>query len=244
MNRLWIVPCLLVTAAHAADPSALWHIAHDRCVPHQQNDNDPGPCSLVDLASGYVILKDIVGATQFLLIPTARIGGIESAAILEPGAANYWDEAWRARHFMEDRAGKPLPRETISLAINSPYGRTQDQLHIHIDCVRADVHDAIVSRRDEIGRTWSAFPTPLVNLPWRALRVDGENLDRADPFRLLADGDRDAAADMAKHTLVVVGMTYQDNQPGFVVLDGKVDVPAGNRASGEVLQDHDCALAH
>ena len=39
-------------------------------------------------------------------------------------------------------------------------------------------------------------------------------------------------------------MTWQDNLPGFVVLDGVVDQAAGNGGAAEDLQDHDCALAH
>jgi CDP-diacylglycerol pyrophosphatase len=49
---------------------------------------------------------------------------------------------------------------------------------------------------------------------------------------------------MSKRTLAVVGITWSDNVAGFAVLDGKFDVPIGNPASSEVLQDHDCALAH
>jgi CDP-diacylglycerol pyrophosphatase len=243
MKYLWIVPWLVIGAAQAADPSALWRITNERCVPHQRDGDDPKPCALVDLAAGYVILKDLIGATQFLLMPTARTDGIESPEILAPNAPNYWDEAWRARRFTEERAGKSLPREVISLAINSAYGRTQNQLHIHIDCVRRDVRDALASHRDTVGRSWSNFPVALADQPWRAIRVDGPDLGPVNPFRLLAEGDPAAAAEMAKHTLVVVGMTWEDNQPGFVVLDENADLLAGNSASGELLQDHDCALA-
>lgn len=241
---LWILPWLLTTAAQAADPSALWKITDGKCVPHMRESNDPAPCSVVDLSAGYVILKDIVGATQFLLIPAVRISGIESPDVLAPNAPNYWDDAWRMRLLTENRAGKPLPREALSLAINSPYGRTQDQLHIHIDCVRPDVRDALTANRDAIGVSWTEFPVTLAGLPWRTLRVDGANLGTVNPFRLLANGDPDAGADMAKHTLVVVGMTWRDGAAGFALLDGKVDLPAGNTGSGEVLQDHDCTLAH
>jgi hypothetical protein len=38
-------------------------------------------------------------------------------------------------------------------------------------------------------------------------------------------------------------MTWRDDVAGFVILDGKVDLPAGNTGGSEVLQDHDCALA-
>jgi CDP-diacylglycerol pyrophosphatase len=231
-------------AAHAADPSAIWHIDHDKCVPNMREAHDPAPCAIVDLNDGYVILKDRDGATQYLLMPTARISGIEDPAVLAPGVTNFWDRAWRARTLAEDRAGKPLPREALSLAINSPYGRTQDQLHIHIDCVRPDVHDALAGHRDAIGPRWTAFPVPLAGQPWRAIRVEGVDFGMVDPFQLLATSDPAAAADMGKHTLVAVGMTWSDGTPGFAVLDGTLDLSAGNRASGEILQDHDCALAH
>jgi CDP-diacylglycerol pyrophosphatase len=241
MKCLWIVAWLIMGAAQAvADPSALWNIEHDRCIPHQQSGNDPKPCSLADLDAGYVILKDLIGATQFLLMPTVRTGGIEDPAILAPEAPNYWEQAWRARRFTEERAGKPLPREALSLAINSAYGRTQDQLHIHIDCVRADVRDVLAAHRDAIGSAWTAFPVPIADRPWRAIRVDGVVLGSVNPFRLLAEGI--TASGMARHTLVVVGMNYPE--PGFVVLDGEADLLTGNRGSGEDLQDHDCALAH
>jgi CDP-diacylglycerol pyrophosphatase len=245
MKFLWMVPWLLLSfAAQAANPSALWNIDNGKCVPHMRESNDPAPCSIVDLAAGYVVLKDIVGATQFLLMPTVRISGIESSAVLAPAAPNYWDLAWRARYLTEQRTGKPLPRDALSLAINSPYGRTQDELHIHIDCVRRDVRDALTAHREAIREAWDTFPVTLASQTWRAVRIDGENLGPINPFQLLAEGDADAAADMGKHTLVVVGMTWPGNVAGFVVLDGKVDLPAGNHGSGEDLQDHDCALAH
>jgi CDP-diacylglycerol pyrophosphatase len=243
MKLLAVISWPFIGAAQAADPSAIWNIENGKCVPHMWESHDPAPCSIVDLDAGYVILKDRNGATQFLLMPTARISGIESPAVLAPDAPNYWDRAWRARILTEQRAGKNLPREVLSLAINSPYGRSQDQLHIHIDCVRRDVRDALAANRDAIGESWDAFPVPLAGQPWRALRVDGENLGTVNPFRLLAKGDPDAAADRGKHTLVVVGMTWGDKVAGFAVLDGKVDAMGGNHGSGEDLQDHDCALA-
>jgi CDP-diacylglycerol pyrophosphatase len=247
---LWIIPwllissCLPIRTAQAADPSALWNITNGKCVPHMRDANNPAPCSIVDLRAGYVVLKDLIGATQFLLLPTSRISGIESPAILAPDALNYWDRAWRARLLTEHLAGKKLPREALSLAINSPYGRSQDQLHIHIDCVRRDVRDALAANRDAISLYWGTFPVKLAGKSWRAFRIDGANLGTVNPFRLLARGEPDAAANMARHTLAVVGMTWSNKVVGFAVLDGTVDPAAGDRVSAEDLQDHDCALAH
>jgi CDP-diacylglycerol pyrophosphatase len=229
----------VVLAARAADPSKLWHIVHDRCVPDMQQKHEPAPCTIVDLAGGYTVLKDIVGATQYLLIPTARVSGIEDPALLAPDSPNYWQPAWDARSLVEQRAGRALPRDALSLAINSSVGRTQDQLHIHIDCVRADVRASLIEHADEIGPQWKAFPAQLAGHTYRALRLDGAEFGARDPFRLLSDTV--PAEEMRWHTLVAVGMTF-GAQPGFVLLDDHADLLAGDRASGEELQDHACAV--
>ena len=238
---------LLPAGACAADPSALWKIVDGACVPHQQATHDPSPCAEVDLrkgvGKGFAILKDIRGATQFLLIPTARIGGIEDPAILAPDAENFWADAWDARSFVEGKLNRTLPRSSVSLAINSVYGRTQNQLHIHIDCVRQDVRDSLVANLDRIGPNWSMYPVPLAGHMYRAIRIEQVNLGIIDPFRVLADGVPGAAEAMGSHTLVLVGATFPaDGRDGFVLLDDHADLMAGDRASGEELQDHDCVL--
>jgi CDP-diacylglycerol pyrophosphatase len=243
-----LIGLLLATASsHAADPSALWKIVDGKCVPHEEADHNPTPCASVDLAEGvakgYAALKDINGIAQFLLIPTARIGGIEDPAILAPGATNYWKAAWDDRHFVEERLHTTLPRDAVSLAINSAYGRTQNQFHIHIDCVRPDVHDALAANLDQITDTWTVFPTLLAGHNYRSIRIRRPTLDGVDPFHVLADDDPQAKADMGKHTLVLIGATFQDGSDGFVLLDDHLDLLTGNFASGEQLQDHSCAIA-
>jgi CDP-diacylglycerol pyrophosphatase len=245
----WVLPALLIApvSCRAADPSVLWKIVHGQCAPHEQAANDPAPCALVDLAQGaekgFAVLKDINGVAQYLLIPTARIGGIEDPAILAPGETNYWSAAWDGRHFVEERLHKSLPRDALSLAINSSVGRTQDQLHIHIDCVRPDVRQTLNANLDKIIGTWTPFPFSLAGNAYRSIRIDQATLDGIDPFRLLADTEPAAKAEMGMHTLVVVGATFPDNRAGFVLLDDHADLPAGDRASGEMLQDHTCAVA-
>jgi CDP-diacylglycerol pyrophosphatase len=221
-----------------ADPNALWTIVHDQCVPDQVASSDPAPCSLVDLTSGerhgYAVLKDLVGATQFLLIPTDRISGIESQALLEPDAANYFASAWEAGGFVDARAGVDIPRDWMSLAVNSAVARSQNQLHIHIDCVRADVRETVRRHISDVGSAWVPFPEPLSGHPYLAMSVEGENLDSVNPVRLLAD----RAPDMGVQTLVVVGTYLGNGKPGFILLAGQADPAAGNPGAGEELQDH------
>ena len=117
----------LAAPARAEDPDALWKIISQKCLPNEQEYGQPSPCAVVDFndgdAHGYVVLKDRNGATQYLLMPTAKITGIEDPAVLAPGAANYFADAWRERHFTVDAAERDLRRDELSLAINSVYGR-------------------------------------------------------------------------------------------------------------------------
>lgn len=235
-------------SSHAqSDPNALWSIVNGSCVPDQRQHDEPAPCAQVDLSAGeqdgYAVLKDLVGPLQFLLIPTGRITGIENPSILEPDATNYFAAAWRARSFVEERAGRSLPRDWVSLAINSEQARTQTQLHIHVDCVRADVHDALAQHASEIGAAWAPFPVPLAGSRYSAIAVAGEDMDAVNPFDLLADGLPGARADMGDQTLVVVGAVGQDGEPGFVILTDRADAATGDVASGESLQDHTSCVA-
>lgn len=225
----------------AADPSALWHIVHGHCVPDQLRKRAPGPCAAVNLDQGYAVLKDRRGAYQFLLIPTARVSGIDDPAILAPGAPNYWQAAWQARNFLERRVGRPVPRDDLTLAINSAAGRSQNQLHIHIDCIRPDVRSALRQNLERIGPHWAPFPVLLAGEGYRAMRIAQTDLQGSDPFRILA---RSVAPDQMRwHTLVVAAVSFGD-RPGFVLLDGKANAATGNRGHGEALQDHACSVLH
>jgi CDP-diacylglycerol pyrophosphatase len=227
-------------AAH--ERNALWKVVNDMCVPDMRLRGSPAPCAKVDLGRGFVVLKDIVGHAQVLLMPTRRITGIEDPQLLSPTGPNYWQAAWEARATLEQRLGRPVPREAIGLAINSAHARTQDLLHIHVDCLRPDVAAVLRVRGDRIGARWSDLRIPLVGRRYRAMRIMGEDLGSRDPFKLLATGDPHARADMGQQTLVVAGYRSARGKPGFLLLSRRADpaVPL-DRAHGENLLDHRCA---
>ena len=237
---------LLWSAVARADPSALWRIVHERCVPNEAQHHDPAPCTLVELshgaARGYVVLKDRVGATQFLVLPTARITGIESPALLARDAPDYMQDAWAARSFVRRRAPARLSRAELSLAVNSIYGRTQNQLHIHVDCLREDVRDALSQHRDSIGNAWRPFAVTLAGHRYIARRLIARDFAGVNPFRMLAEAGAETRAHMGDYTLAIAGATFGD-RPGFILLADRADLPRGDFASGETLQDHACAVA-
>ncbi|MDA8250891.1 MAG: CDP-diacylglycerol diphosphatase [Rhodospirillales bacterium] len=237
---LLLAALLLATPARArADSDALWRIVHGQCVPDQLQHADPAPCAQVALADGWAVLKDRRGVAQFLLIPTARVTGIEDPAILAPGAPNYFAAAWAERGRTQARLPHPVPRDALALAINSPSGRSQNQLHIHIDCLRADVRAALRAHVAVIGPDWAPLPGGLLGHPYLARRLDGAEFGTANPFRLLAQWPGVGAAGLRPWTLVVAGAA-----DGFILLADRADPRAGDPAEGEEVQDHDCALAH
>jgi CDP-diacylglycerol pyrophosphatase len=224
----------------------LWHHVHDECVLDQAQHGDPAPCAYVALgqgaARGFAIYKDRQGATQFLLIPTGRISGIDDPVLLLPSAPNYWASAWQARAYVEKAAKRAIAWDAIGLAINSAIARSQDQLHIHIDCVQPDVHDALVKHMREIGTGWAPFPVELHGLPYLARRLAATDLAAQDPFKLLAAGVPGAAQDMRDETLALVGADFGGGEKGFVLLAGRADLAKMRLAHGANLLDHTCRL--
>ncbi len=224
--------------ARGTNRNALWRIVSTECIPGQAETANPSPCVLVDAAHGYAVLKDIRGNTQYLLIPTVRVTGIEDPALQDPQAPDYFGAAWSARHYVEQRLGHALPRADIGLAVNSREGRSQDQLHIHIDCLRSSVRDALRDHMDAIGDSWSVLPVPLAGHRYRVRRIAQAELAGSQPFRLMP---QDAPA--ASQTIVAAGVDLPGGRPGFVLLDDGANRQIHDDASGAELLDHACAGA-
>ncbi len=226
---------------------ALWKIAHDKCVPDQLAHQSPAPCALVDLkggaVQGYVILKDLRGIAQYLLIPTRRISGIGSPDLIAPDAPNYWAAAWENRHFVSERLKRDVAWDKIGLAINSSLSRSQDQLHIHIDCVRPDVRVALAARISEIKTTWSPLPFKLAGQRYFARRLKAADLAQQNPFKLLAEGLPSAGANMGEESLAVIGVAFNPGENGFVLLATRGAHDNGVGAHAEQLLEPRCAVA-
>jgi CDP-diacylglycerol pyrophosphatase len=227
--------------------NALWEVVHNVCVPGQLQIHDPKPCLKVDLNGGidrgFAILRDPRGGTQFLLIPTVQISGIESPAVRGLDAINYFAYAWEVRTNINEALHRNVPRDEVGLAINSGVSRSQDQLHIHFSCVRAEVFETLHKNEKSIGTHWAQFKVPLYGQHYMAMWVAGEDLRPHNPFRLLAEGLPNAVANMADRTLVVIGFTRSDGSQGFVILAGELNIPKGDLANGEELLDNSCHIA-
>ena len=220
---------LLSIPVRCANRDALREIVQDECVIHWQQQHTAAPCERV--ADGYAVLADRKGGAHFLLIPTRTVSGIESPAVFEPDAPNYFAAAWQARDRVAAVVGHDVPRSAVGLALNPKHARSQDQLHIHIECLRSDVARSLQTAAAGITAAWS--PIDVAGWHFDALRIMGEDLGASNPFRLLADRSP-AVARPEDYSLIVAGMQFKEG-PGFVVL-------MGTALPGELLLDSSCAV--
>ena len=161
--------------------------------------------------------------------------------MLEPDAPPVFADAWKAKSLVEARlGGKALPREAIALAINSKWSRSQQQLHVHVDCVAQPVAAALADYRGALDAEWRPMTVKLAGQTYLARRLDSADLADAEPLKLLADGVDGARANMGAWSLAAVGADF-DGRPGFVLIADPFSLEGGGHA--EDFEDHDCAVA-
>jgi CDP-diacylglycerol pyrophosphatase len=219
-----------------ADPNALWTIVDHQCVPVARQSGGPGFCTAVDLSKRYAILKDINGNTQYLLIPTDRVTGIESPSVLEADAPDYWADAWNARQYVGSKIGLTFPPNQLGLEINSKYRRSQQQLHIHMDCMHEKIIKDLARYRTVEPGQWHW--TKLDGSAYRVMRVlslKGES----DPFRIV-NRDRQGSDAMAQQTILVTGAGPSDKD-GWLVVNSSLELDDGS-GTAEPLLDHSCEI--
>ena len=235
---------LLAQGAVASDRMALWSIIHDQCVAHHLQNNTDAPCVRVEIkapeTSGYAILKDRNGIAQLLLIPTAQISGIEDQK-LQTDPVNYLAKAWDERGTLATYLQKPVDDRMVSLAINSPQGRSQDQLHIHIDCLAPNARALIDGQMAAIHIGWSEPIVLLNGHGYRALRLSKATFAATNLFIMLAQTWPDQSK--VKNLTLVVVASGETPESDLLVLGGESNLLTGNFGSGEEFQDHSCAIA-
>ena len=218
---------------------ALRQIVQNQCVVNWLQHHDPSPCERIFLAdpkisdSGYAVLADRKGGAHYLLVPTHTMAGIDASELLDPDLPNYFAEAWRARDLITKFVGHDVPRTAIGLAVNTAHSRTQDQFHIHIDCLRQEVFESLRASAEHMTDVWS--PIDVAGSTYSGLRIMGDGLDGSNLFEMLATLKPDTRRHMGDYTVVAAGMQFKSG-PGFIVL-------TGTGPSGELLLDSSCAVA-
>ena len=201
---------------------------------------------------GYVVMAGKDMPSDHLTVPLAPITGTESPELTQPGAENYFADAWKdgrqkTAEFLGTTADQ-LPRNAIALAVNSQGGRSQDRLHIHADRLDPKLGGQLKEQLEHgqvVREHWTNLE-PVNGHHYRALWVDGADLTQ-NPFQLVHDqlaaehgggqaGERYALTHMGQHSLAVVGETDSQGKPGFIIIDGRYGndpyLPNGPHNSG------------
>ncbi|UXR63950.1 CDP-diacylglycerol diphosphatase [Bdellovibrio bacteriovorus] len=240
---LVVVGCASLKAPLRSD--ALWNIISEKCLPlAKSGDQAKNPCIEVNLAKGephgYVVFKDRVGELQYLLMPTAKITGIESAELLNSDVTNYFDLAWKARSYMERKHGSAIAPEAVSLAVNSQYGRSQNQLHIHVSCPKPEVQAQIAKDLMLFHAGWAVVPGGVLGHEYFAKKISVQDLENKNAFKLLAEEVPGAKEHMGEFGLALVAVKNKAEPLSLVLLASRVDRTTGSRGSIEEIQNHDC----
>jgi len=212
----------------------LWRVVNYGCVLNQRAFGLPAPCEKVDLGRGFAVVPSLEGA-ELLLVPTLRIRGIEDSRLLDPQTPNYWADAWAERSKLT-ASGQGVPDDWVGLAVNSARSRTQDQLHIHIDCIKSSTYDAL--HRSHIGPNWGIIE-PLPGQSYWARYLDDVDFRSVSLFRIVATSGGGSPKFMERQTIVAV--RANGGVPGFYILRQASDRMAHTRGVGEELLDHQCS---
>lgn len=231
-----------VPAAAAPDPSrdVLW-AALKTCVLAKRLANRTFPCLSVDLGDadrpGSAVLRAPGEPTHSVVMPTDTVAGLEAPVLRGPRGAAYWRAALAARPLVSDvLKGKLSPAE-VALAVNSARGRSQDQLHIHLDCLKPSVLKAVRAHGRQVRHTWSRFPVPLAGDRYYALRVPEAEAAQFNPFAALHTLPG-ARPDLHRTSFAALATPPGDPEPGYILLAYRAP-----SASAEDVMDHSCRLA-
>src|SRR4051794_11656057 len=121
-------------------PNVLLSLA--RCCAESLSSNPS--CREYNAERGFVIVKDNARdkPRAYLIIPVRPVTGIEDPQVLRSPIADLWQYGWEeSTRFLQ------VPSRRVALAVNSMAGRTDNQLHIHISCVRPDVEQVLERNR-------------------------------------------------------------------------------------------------
>jgi CDP-diacylglycerol pyrophosphatase len=200
----------------------------------------PFPCEHVSidrgLDRGFDVLRAPPGSDHLLLVPTRTMSGIESPLLRATDTPNYWQAAWGESTRLSD-TGAPIPRDEVGLVVNSVRARTQDQLHIHISCVRPELRDALARHAAEMPLRLRRLGFSLAGRRYMGMKVEASTLNGINPIALVAAAAPAVVADRGLSTIAVIGARLPGRRQGFYILSS---LP-GEGVGDEEMLDRTCA---
>jgi len=213
---------------------SLWKNVQERCLAAAAPTH--ADCVIVDRQQGFVLYKDMIGASHYLVIPDETVAGVDDPRVWQDGQRNAWAFGWQARGTVATAIGRPLPDTLVGLAINARASRSQDQLHIHLDCISERARDFLAA--GDIGTQWRDLR--FDGKPVRAVLIPADQSTLpVNPFRVVR---QDVGGDIADRGVFVTYVRPPGGTPGFVVVDEPVDRASGAKGHASDFLDRGCKL--
>jgi CDP-diacylglycerol pyrophosphatase len=241
-TRLLAALAMLVGSSFSAfalfGGTELWSVV-SYCSAQHQAIGLKFPCLSVEPAregrGGYALLETPHLKSEVLLVPTTRITGIEDPRARSPLGARYWAEAWERRDAVAQRLGRSLAWNEVGLAVNSQATRSQNQLHIHIDCVNPGLAAELSRRR--LGPRWTELKQRYAPSLW-VRQVPATELGTLNPVADVAAGIAGAGARLGTMGIALLGARLPDGSDGYDLVAVRSD--ADSQFGAESLLDHAC----
>ena len=252
MNCRLLIHCAVVlffagapAIATAGERGLLWRVVQ-ACIAAHSLSGSPFPCLDVEtsegLQRGFAVVRAPFETSHIIVTPTVRTVGIEAASLRTPGAPNLFAEAWSARRFVAEALPRQPTREDLAMAVNSRLGRSQDQLHIHVDCLRPDVRASLDRQVGKLRQgSWSELALSPRAPRYAATLLDEPAFARAN-IVTLAQAGLDLPVDEMDGLTVAVAPVTSRSGAGFAVLARQRIAHSRDDAHGESLLDHSCAI--
>ncbi|WP_149138928.1 CDP-diacylglycerol diphosphatase [Cupriavidus campinensis] len=215
--------------------NGLWRNVQARCLTAGAPRH--ADCAVVDRDRGLVLYKDAVGASHYLVIPDHPVTGVEDPRVWTGTRPDGWAFGWEERQIVARAVGKPVPDTLIGLAVNSRASRSQDQLHIHLDCISGAAQKFL--SQSGITPAWRAFTFAGKRVLAKRVPVDQPVL-AFNPFDEVR-GDMGTAPGTAIAPQDR-GIFLAYTGGSFVVVDEPVDLAPGNNGHASDFLDRRCKL--
>lgn len=218
---------------------SLWKNVQERCL--ATNAERHRDCAIVDRERGFVLYKDAIGPSHYLVIPDHKVTGIDDPEVWAAEKQNQWAFGWDARSIVGKSIDRSLPDSLVGLAINSKVSRSQDQLHIHLDCISESAREFVRGSGGSIGTTWSDFR--YRGKPVRAVLIPSATPAMAfNPFEVIKESLRASPGPVADRGVFVTYVERPEGSSGFVIVDQPVDAAVGSYGHASDFLDRGCRL--
>lgn len=182
--------CGATGAAAFWDRNALWRTVQS-CKVDLKTLGLAFPCLDVapdpDKSESTVVIRAPMEQTHIIVVPTHRVPGLESPVLLRPEAGAYWRAAWDARHYVASAHPRPLRLNDIGIAANSQETRSQDQFHIHADCVSSRVRADLSAHPGGIGPAWKLLTFTVAGQRYYGRQIAAAQLALSNPLGSLVE---------------------------------------------------------